>query len=74
MSRLDPTKLDARITEGHSLAEWRATRCQTQRELANEVGVSHVVVSRWERGEAPIPVWHLTTLFALGWRGPRGAR
>jgi transcriptional regulator with XRE-family HTH domain len=36
----------------------------TQQELAAKLGVSQQTIARWERGERPVPSWHLPALAA----------
>lgn len=66
MKRLAPSVLDARIAEGRALTVWRESTGRTQRELAGLLRISHVTVSRWERGEVGIPDRHRLALAVLG--------
>lgn len=38
----------------------------TQRDLARILGVAQPTLTRWERGDAPVPLWVVRHLVALG--------
>ena len=39
------------------LRKWREQKGWSQKKFAEKIGISQSTVSRWERGNRPIPLW-----------------
>jgi len=50
------------------LRDWRDTQLLSQQGLADQLGVDHMTISRWERGERAIPSFLHLALQALSAR------
>lgn len=56
------------------LKAWRTLQGLDQRQLADRLGVHVLTVSRWERGQTPIPRWLHLALWAIEHRAPADYR
>ena len=64
-----PTEADARLSVGQRLALLRRARGLTQRELAEKLGCSQQLVSKWERQDPGPRAWgRLAHFLGVSWR------